>query len=261
MGDAKRKKDRRLDKQAEEAITSNAEDKELTDGKKEEVETREDVKLKKKQALNKVIRYVIYAFSALIAVLGVLYLVNLFMQEDKFDFRTKAEGIYFFPADYNENPADDPAYMAKDRDVWFSDDRGVGVPLPATIASENTIKGLMYRYFQSLKEGNAAAHAALLSKNYNEKYVVQDKFTCQKVHDIRISFNQGETRDGVAYWHYRVSYEIYENNGTYRGDIGSETARVMNFEIVYEDNVYKINSIGYITAKNNDDGASAENKD
>ncbi len=250
MGDAERKNNSFLDDNSEDlkqtqAVTEDA----------EKSEQNEDAKRKKKRALKKGIRYALYVFAALFVVLGGLYLVNQLMKPEKFDFRTKAEGVYFFPADYNENPADDPAYMAKDRDVWFSDDRGVGAPLDATIASENTVKGLMYRYFQSLKEGDATAHAALLSKNYNEKYVVQDKFTCQKVHDIRISFNQGEKRDGVSYWHYRVSYKIYENNGTYRGDIGSETARVMNFEVVYEDNTYKINSIGYVTAKNNNDEA------
>lgn len=210
-------------------------------------------KEKEKSTVKKVLRYVVIVFAALAVLLGVLFLIDKLMEKEKFDFRQKAEGVYFFPADYNANPADDPAYMAKDRSIWFSDDKGVGAPLEPAVASTDTVQALMYKYFTSLMEGDAKTHSTLLSKAYNEKYVVQDKFTPQKVHDIRISFNQSGNSDNGYHWYYRVSYKIYENNGTYRADIGSETARVMSFEIVYEDNCYKINSIGYITAKTDGD--------
>ena len=252
MGKANSKKD----KQAEEKEITALVDESEENNKK--TDTATDTKQKEKKALKKVLRYVVLSFAFLILALGVLKFISGLLEPEKQDFTKKAEGIYFFPADYDADPKDDPAYMAKDREVWFSDDAGVGSPLDASVASSDTIKGLMYKYFQSLKEGDATAHANLLSSSYKEKFVVQERFTPQKVHNIRINFNQGEKRDGVSYWHYKVSYEIYENNGTYRADIGSETAKIMHFEIVYEEGSYKINSIGYITYKEDEDVTNTE---
>lgn len=208
-----------------------------------------DVKEADKKKLKKGGRIIIIALAVLSVLTGVLYGVSRLTAQDKIDFTEKVEGIYYFPADYNADPEEDPAYMAKERRVWFIDDKGLGLFLDESNASSNSIAGLMYRYFEALKNGDAAAHEQLLSQSYGESYVIQKRFTCQKVHDINVKFNQGNTVDGVGRWYYRVSYEIYENNGTYRADIGSETARVMSFEIVYEGGEYKINSIGYITAK------------
>ncbi len=204
---------------------------------------------REKKAVKLIFAGVAAVIAVLLVVLGVLSLLNDNLEEEKFDFTASNGDIYFFPADYNANPADDPAYMAKERRVWFEDDGGVGYFLDEADGKTNTVRALFYNYFQSLVKGDATSHSSYLSKAYKENFVVQERFTPQKVHTVNVKFNQGETRDGVALWHYQVSYKIYENNGTYRSDIGSETARVMNFEIVYENDSYKINSIGYVSIK------------
>lgn len=213
------------------------------------MENNSTPKAKEKRLIKKTALIIAAVALSLAAVLGALYAVKSFLNRDKFDYKDENSSIYFFPADYDANPEEDAAYMAMNRDVWFSDDGGTGGYLDSADGESDSIKGLMYRYFKSLKEGDATAHEALLSDYYKANYVVQEKFTCQKVHDITVTFNQGDLIDGIYRWYFRVSYEIYENNGTYRTDIGSETPRVMSFEVIYEDNGYKINSIGYITAK------------
>ena len=81
------------------------------------VKVENDTKQKEKRAIKKGFRYLLYAALALGIVLGGLYMLKQSIKEEKFDFRDKAEGVYFFPVDYKTDIEADPAYMAKNRDV------------------------------------------------------------------------------------------------------------------------------------------------
>ena len=203
-------------------------------------------------------RIIIRGFLLLAAVFAVLFaLLQLFRwiltpdEQDKVDvFTASRDDISYYSADYDEKLEDDEYYMSLESRVWFTDMHGVSSYLDEGDGKSNDyVRALMYNYFAAVKNGDAEAHAALLSDHYKQNYQVQEKFTVQKLYDIEVSFEQTEKRDGVYYQYYRVFYKIYKNNGTFRPDISSDTPRDMSFELVFDDNGYKINAIGYRTIK------------
>lgn len=205
-------------------------------------------------------RIIVKAFAVIIIVLLVLALIlklfQWFLAQDRNEkndiFTASREDISYYLADYDEAPDDDEFYMSLERRVWFTDMNGVSTYLDESDGNGNNYaKALMYKYFTSVMAGDTAAYADLLSDSYKANYTVNEKFTPQKLYDIEVSFEQSEQRDGVYYQYYRVFYKIYKNNGTFRADIGSDVALDMSFELVYVENGYKINSVGYRTIKDN----------
>lgn len=206
-------------------------------------------KQRDKQSLVKLLKIVGIVFAGLILVLGVFYIFSILLEKDKVDYTEKQEGIYYFSADYDEDPSEDLVYASKNRDIMFTDHLGNGEALTSDNAEDKTVKALMYNYFTALMEGDAQKHEALLSDNYKKHFKVQQRFTPQKVYDIDVRFLTGGTENGVYSDKYQVAYKIYENNGTYRADVGSGVAKLMVFEVVKENGAYKINSIVQMNIK------------
>lgn len=203
-----------------------------------------DNKRTEKQKLKKLLKILIIVFAVLLLLLAVLYLLSTFLKNDeKMDYTKKEDGFYYFSADYEENPLNDEVYAAKNRYIMFTDHVGNGEPLTEENCKEQKIKKMFLSYFTSLMTGDARAHEDLLSDAYKQNFVVQKRFTPQKVYDIDIKFLMGDN-DGDKYVErYQVSYKIYENNGTYRADIGSDVAKLMVFDVTSDNGKALINSI------------------
>lgn len=203
----------------------------------------------KKRALTKGIKIVIICFGVLLVLLGALYGASALLKGDKIDFTKNEESIYFFPADYDEDPLTDLVYVSKNREIMFMDNAGNGEPLTDKDAETGGVRALMYKYFTALMTGDAESHSNLLTKEYKSNFVVQKRFTAQKVYDINISFLTGDSDGGKYLEKYQVSYRIYENNGTYRADVGSNIAKIMVFEVATQNGNALINSIVPMNSK------------
>jgi len=202
-----------------------------------------------KKALTKGIKAVVICFAVLLVLLGALYGVSALLKGDKVDYTKNEESIYLFPADYDEDPLIDLVYVSKNREIMFIDNAGNGEPLTDKDAETGGVRALMYKYFTALMAGDAEAHSDLLTKGYKSNFVVPKRFTPQKVYDINVSFLTGDS-DGERYLEkYQVSYRIYENNGTYRADVGSNIAKIMVFEVATENGKTLINSIVPMNSK------------
>lgn len=200
-------------------------------------------KQNEKQRLKKLIKAVMIVFIALLIILGALYLFSQLLKSDKVDYTKREESIYYFSADYNANPLDDLVYVSKNREIMFIDRAGNGELLTEKDKDTKTEKALFYNYFTALMEGEATSHSALLTENYKSNFAVQERFTPQKIYDIDIRFLTGDTEDGKYSEKYQVSYKIYENDGSYRADVGSNIAMLMVFEVTTENGRAMINSI------------------
>lgn len=196
-----------------------------------------------KQKIKKLIKILLITAATLLLILGVLFLVSLLLKGEKIDYTEKQDGVFYFPADYQEDPMSDLVYAAKNRDIMFTDHLGNGEVLTEESLGGKDVKELMYYYFTALVKGDADAHSALLSKKYRNNFAVQEKFTPQKVYDINVKFLMGDSNGDVYVDRYQVSYKIYENNGTYRADVGSNVARIMVFDVVKENGKMLIASI------------------
>lgn len=204
---------------------------------------------KRKKYLIKAIKWIAVTFAVLLLVLGAMSLFLKLNMPDKVDFTSKQDDIYYFPEDYGAVPEQDPYYMKKERRVRFTGTNDISDYIEAEEAENDTVRGLMYRYFEAVKAGDAVCHKALLADYYKEHIVVPDKFTPQMLYDIQVSFAMNETVSGVNHYYYRVSYKILDNNGSFRADVGSNEARAMVFDIVY-DNGYKVYYIDYLKFQN-----------
>jgi hypothetical protein len=92
--------------------------------------------------------------------------------------------------------------------------------------------------FEAIIAGDADAYNALLSENIEPK----DDFTQQQVYKIHVTSidNRDSKSDG---YNFKVEYQIHENNGTFRTDIGSDMAKIQYFTIRKIDGKYLIDSI------------------
>ncbi len=196
-----------------------------------------------KQKVKKLIKLLLIITAALLLISGVLFIISLLLKGGKIDYTEKQDGVFYFSADYEEAPLSDLVYANKNRDIMFTDHIGNGEVLTKDNLGENGAKQLMYSYFTALMEGDAEAHSALLSQNYKKNFVVQEKFTPQKVYDINVKFLMSDSYDGAYVDRYQVSYKIYENDGTYRADVGSNVAKIMVFDVVKENGNMYIASI------------------
>ncbi len=202
--------------------------------------------INKKKNLIKTVKITACVFIILLVILGVLFIFDkCFVDSGRFDFAKKKDDIYYFSADYNENISEDIVYMSYDRDIMFADASGFLHELTEDNIKDSLVAELMFNYFTALKNGDAASHAALFTEQYKRDFEMQERFTPQKVYDIEISYLTSNNGNDV----YKVLYKIYENNGSYRADVGSNIAKIMAFEIDKSSGVALINSIGYISDK------------
>lgn len=73
----------------------------------------------------------------------------------------------------------------------------------------------------------------------------------QKIYDIRVDLNDKKSAevDGkqTTLYCYMVSYKIMNNNGTFRGDVGSDTAKPLYFEIcTFDSNDTRIHTLSFV---------------
>ncbi len=200
--------------------------------------------MNRKKLIKRVLIGLGIVFGVLVLALTVLYAISEFVGKSTINFQIKKDDIYYFSEDYSENISDDMVYMSFDRNIYFTDASGFSEKLTDDNTKSNYVKALFYNYFNTLMKGDATAHEKLFTEEYKRNFVLQEKFTPQKVYDINISFVTGNNGKDK----YKVVYSIYENNGSYRADIGSNVAKVMVFEIDRAKSPL-INSIGYITDK------------
>lgn len=211
---------------------------------------RADEKTKRRRLI-KALGITASIFSALLLLLGFLCLVMSFLKRGnkKVDFAEKAEGTEFFSADYSADPLCCSGYAEMDRDVFFTDSSGFGEYLTEEDGASDDARGLIYNYFDALKSGDAAKHASLLSDDYKRNFAVQEKFTPQKLYDIKAEFLTGGHEGSKYVEAYRVSYGIYNNDGTFRADVGSGTVNVTVFKVAIYEKKALLDSIAPLCSK------------
>ena len=155
----------------------------------------------------------------------------------------------FFPVDYDKNILEDEVYLSLDRGICYNRYGNMRVLTENNIAELHPTAGFFYRYFNCIINGDYEAYpsfytdACLNDPNFN----CPEKFTTQGLYDIDVnlfSVSGDETTKEITEV-YRVSYRIFENNGTYRRDILQGETRTRVFEIKINNGIIKINSIGY----------------
>ena len=162
--------------------------------------------------------------------------------------------IEFAPADYDENIFENADYLAQNRYIRYTDGALSTLITDGNYAVYSDAVVLLHDYIEAVIRGDAAALPGFFTDDYKKNNALPEKFTMQKLHDVEIEFysenvlNEGEA-DQITRWEYIVRYNIMENNGTFRNDVGSDAAVPEIYEVLSYDNegVILINSITKIT--------------
>lgn len=156
----------------------------------------------------------------------------------------------FEEPDYEYDILKDQAYLALDREVYYSDG-GYTRPIDESdLPSLDAGVTLLWNMIDCIIAGDADGYNSLFTEKYKSKYGETERFAMQQLYDIRITVGRSEqvTQDDrtVNYQTYYVQYRIRKNNGTFRRDIGDDEARIQIFTLSDRENgAVKIEEIGY----------------
>ena len=144
----------------------------------------------------------------------------------------------------DEDITTDAAYMELDRRIHL---RHGAETVPLTNPEDALLQGeaiaFFVRYFEIVMAGDAQAYNSLFTDTYYERTLPFEFFSPQKIYDIVLQEAESDPEgDSLVYY---VSYAIYDNDGTFRRDVGSDASRVLIFTLVSEGGALKIDSIGY----------------
>ncbi len=159
----------------------------------------------------------------------------------------------FYPADYDENIFEDENYMEliSGEYIRFCDSSTnvtVGIDTEKTDNYSEELR-FMLAYIDDIINGDHESYNARFSDSYYKTHKQLERFTMQKVYDVLITQNQTETvtdkKAGGNYTKYSfvLEYKIYENNGTFRRDIGNGSKK-QYFTITDRNGALLIDSVG-----------------
>ncbi|MCD7776391.1 MAG: hypothetical protein LUH54_03345 [Firmicutes bacterium] len=171
------------------------------------------------------------------------------------DFSDKVVSYSFYATDYDENIFEDEDYMDKNRMLAYVKDSNtfyLELDTEADYSSYDSTVNFFVAYLDAVINGEYESYADFFTDECKENYpdVIKERFTMQKLYDIKITFNSissATDADGesVNVYYYYLDYKIYKNNGTFRNDIESDATRTLICELyVYSDGNMLINYLG-----------------
>ena len=213
----------------------------------ETVTEKRDVE-KSKKNLKTAIIIVLSVFGALLLLLGVLYLVDWFLNRPEPE--KELNEWLFFEADYDKNIYEDEAYIVLNRDIHF-DYMGFNRVINEDNVDDYSDKGveagkMFIDYFKCIIDGDYEKYPSFFTEAClnDENFEIPEKFTMQGIYDINISIKHPpQTVDGNRLEIYEVSYRIFENNGTFRDDIYPDETRTLVFGVEISKGEAKISAI------------------
>ena len=185
--------------------------------------------------------------------LALLLCVQLISQAliEKVDTYVRLDGIRFAQADYEYNIFDDVLYNAKEHDIYYSE-YGSGELIENGAYEQYGDQAVFFRkYFDCVINGRYDEYPKLFTDDFFKTHTIPERFTMQKIYDIRVDLNDKKSAevDGkqTTLYCYMVSYKIMNNNGTFRGDVGSDTAKPLYFEIcTFDSNGTRIHTLSFV---------------
>ncbi|MCH5183772.1 MAG: hypothetical protein J1E00_06320 [Oscillospiraceae bacterium] len=212
---------------------------------KEKKNPAEKRNLTEKEKLKRVVLIVAGVFLALLLLTGILWILNSLVSNMEPD----TEGTFsFYEADYDRDIFEYAPYQRLNRSITYLE-YGSGVTLTEdNYLTEGVASAFFYKYFDAVIRGDCDAYRAYLTPHYIETYRPPERFTMQMLYNIEVNREQkvstAEFEGKTAIVHYfSVKYSIFENNGTFRRDVGSNTSTTQYYEIYVVGGRFYLNAI------------------
>ncbi len=159
--------------------------------------------------------------------------------------------ITFAPADFDADIYENEGYMAKNRYIHYITGAQASDIAPG---EDGAYYGrefvFLQQYLQCLINGDVQAYPGFFTADYAEDEgnlpIPAEPFTPQMLYDISIDYRTADTvyvSRNEAKKYFIVKYAIYQNNGTFRPDLQTDTVIPLLFEITETGNDLKISKI------------------
>lgn len=203
-------------------------------------------------------RGIIIAFAVMLLIILIWYVIipgvgalikKIQTQDDDkkitSDYMDHLVSYLFYPANYDEDVFADEEYMKKDRSIAYTNGADTNYITEENAAEFGPVLVFFCQYFDTVINGRYEEYDAYFTDFYFENQQNKEKFTPQKLYSIKIE-NLGSREDGTTVIHnYTVEFKIMKNNGTFRNDIDSDSARKIVYEVIESrDGTVLINYIG-----------------
>lgn len=166
----------------------------------------------------------IIIICAIIGVMAILWAASIII-----DMMSKSEEEFvvdynFYPADYEEDIFKDEKYLAliAEEFIRYTDsttNETVGINKDNAFEQGSEVQFIVDTIYDAIN-GDSRAYNARFSSKYYENHSPKSDFTMQKIYDVTITFISEENEEDYTKSVYCVEYKIYQNNGTFRKDIG-----------------------------------------
>lgn len=201
----------------------------------------------------------------LCVLVAVLYLMLAIIKRDLTPTYVYDDTIRFSDVDYDIDIFQDPVYATKNLNITFIEygdstpisdnyEEGSwhGIASAVAYRSKGSEAEFFREYFIKVISGDYKNYPKMFSDNFFKYYSLPEKFTMQKVYGIEVEvFNRTQEESGVIVSNYIVRYKIMNNNGSFRGDVPSDTVKPLYFKLVNNNGVVKIDSIIFPEEKKN----------
>lgn len=186
--------------------------------------------MKNKSKKKLLVKWLVIIASVLAIAFCVYAVLSLFAP--KVGFTEKQDDIFYFPVNYEENIFEDIVYTSKNREVRF-DNYGSAIFVNEENYSEQSKEArFFYDYFKTVINGESESYKGFFAESFFARHSIPKSFTMQKIYDIEVSAMTSDIEDGVAYETFKVSYKIYENNGTFRADVSSGESKPVAIRLI-----------------------------
>ena len=192
----------------------------------------------------------ILAAFAVMCVIGIVSGVLLYFEPWVMAEKEEPLGMYGsmkqynnYPIDYDIDVTSVDEYMDLDRNVYYSRN---GEEYILEQSEELSVdQEFFIGYFDTVINGRYEEYNAMFTDKYYETTEPYVRFTPQMVYDIHIEKLSESYSGGKTTYVYNVSYRIFQNNGTFRNDIGSDSSKTLYFELVEQNGAVKVDRVTY----------------
>ena len=172
------------------------------------------------------------------------------------------ETIRFAEPDYEYDIFSDPLYVSKERNIFWNE-YGVTSLIGENAGPEDSWHGiaservyaeageeqLFFRNFiVCLIKGDYERYGGFFTERFFKTYTLPDRFTPQKIYDISAEVvNRTPSADGTyVSAQFILRYKIMNNNGTYRGDVASDSVRPLIVTLYKANGSILIDSVSFL---------------
>ena len=204
---------------------------------------------------------VIASIVAVIALLAIAVGILEHIEQKKAEKQAQEELVVdydFYPADFTRNILEEEGYQKIMQDGFlrycdfYATNETIGIS-SETASNYGEEVGFLVDYLYTIIKGDHTAYNDCFSEEYYQSgQPKKDAFTMQQLKNILLTkiSQENVTENGENYtkFIYCVEYQINENNGTFRKDIG-DGSRPQYLVITNRSGTWKIDAVTIITGK------------